>query len=97
MTAPDTTPKALRALAKEVDALIVDWDRREIRERAVAALLAIAEKMETLVMVPKEPTEKMLDAGIGPFAAAHDLMFCQNEPCGPIYKAMLAAAEELKQ
>jgi hypothetical protein len=49
MTTPDTTPEALRALAKEVDALIVDWDRREIRERAVATLLAIAEKMETHV------------------------------------------------
>jgi hypothetical protein len=46
MTAPDTTPKALRALAKEVDALIVDWDRREIRERAVAALLAVAEECQ---------------------------------------------------
>lgn len=42
--------------------------------------------------VPKEPTTEMLEAGFGPFLAAHDLAFCKNEPIGPIYKAMLTAA-----
>lgn len=46
------------------------------------------------VLVPEEPTKEMIEAGFGPFLAAHDLMFCKNEPCGPIYKAMLAAVKE---
>lgn len=43
-------------------------------------------------LVPVEPTEEMLRRGMDAFMAAHDLMFCKNEPCGPIYKTMLAAA-----
>lgn len=50
---------------------------------------------EGWVMVPKEPTEAMKKAGFDPFIAAHDPMFSANEPCGPIYRNMLAAAPRL--
>lgn len=51
-------------------------------------------KREGFAIVPVEATEKMKQAGFDPFIAAHDPMFCKNEPCGPIWRAMLQAAEE---
>lgn len=46
-------------------------------------------------LVPKRPTKEMLERGRSPFMAAFDPMFNKNEPCGPIYKAMLEAAPSL--
>ena len=43
-------------------------------------------------MVPVEATEEMKRRGFDAFLAAHDRMFSANEPCGPIWKVMLAAA-----
>lgn len=43
-------------------------------------------------LVPVEPTDAMTAAGFSPFLAAHDPMFSANEPCRPIYRAMIAAA-----
>lgn len=43
----------------------------------------------THVIVPVEPTEAMLQAGMSPFMAAHDPFYNKNEPCGPIYRAMI--------
>lgn len=43
-------------------------------------------------LVPVKATPEMIEAGFGPFLAAHDPIFIRNEPCEPIYKAMLAAA-----
>ena len=45
------------------------------------------------VVVPVKATEAMKDAGLDPFVAhATSPMFSGNEPCGPVYKAMIAAA-----
>lgn len=49
------------------------------------------------VLVPREPTEAMKEAGMGPFLASHDPFFSANEPCGPIYRAMLAASPPRKE
>jgi len=48
-------------------------------------------------LVPEEPTKEMCEAGYSPFLASHDPMFSSNEPCGPIYRAMLAASPPPKE
>lgn len=44
------------------------------------------------VMVPREPTEAMREAGFNVFLMSHDLAFKHLEPIAPIWKAMLSAA-----
>ena len=51
----------------------------------------------TSKIVPREPTQEMLDAGFGPFLGAHDPMFSANEPCGPIWKMMYDAAPAMEK
>ena len=36
-----------------------------------------------------EPDETVKRAGFDPFLAAQDPMFDKNEPCGPIWRAMI--------
>ena len=65
---------------------------KPLDENGAIAFAAAPPSQPGAVSVPREPTEEMLEAGIGPFLGAHDLMFCKNEPCGPIWKAMWDAA-----
>ena len=43
-------------------------------------------------LVPIEPSPEMIRRGFGAFMAAHDEMFCKNEPIAPIWRCMLSAA-----
>lgn len=68
-----------------------DYDDHDSAQAACDILNATAAIHETLLAL-REPDDGMLEAGMGPFMAAHDLMFAANEPCGPIFTAMIDQA-----
>jgi Lar family restriction alleviation protein len=81
--------------SNDTDEAITAWNRRASlpAPQGPAAQVSGAVKVGWQ-SVPIEPTEAMKKAGFDPFVAAHDPFFNKNEPCGPIYKAMLAAAPQ---
>lgn len=45
--------------------------------------------VRAVIAALREPDDAVKRAGFDPFIAAHDPMFSKNEPCGPIWKAMI--------